>query len=157
MNIQIPAISTTETVVLQYEDAKGAEVLETIQRTIAEGWKEWMLDSGSDNFGTKLDHFKKKSLTSLDDWRRKLAASAKESEEAENKVRRANDRMNQMRDAYFRDLSNLREQLQIKKKLEDQGNGHAFKPDMIMNFDPADYLVEDDVRKVVEEKVQLCF
>ena len=46
---------------------------------------------------------------------------------------------------------------EIKKKLEDQGNGHAFKPDMIMNFDPADYLVEDDVRKVVEEKVQLCF
>ena len=43
----------------------------------------------------------------------------------------------------------MREQLHSKKKLEEEGKGEDFKPDAIVNFDPTDYIVEDEVNKLV--------
>merc|ERR1719506_3312682 len=55
--------------------------------------------------------------------------------------------MRDMRDNYFKDLSNLRQQLERKKVMEEQGRGDEFVPNHIMNFDPTKYQVEDAVKQ----------
>lgn len=93
-----------------------------------------------------LERIRKRALSALEE----LQAQVKLVDEWKYKVDRASSQMNKMRDAYYKELFHLREQVYQKKKADEKGQ--HFTPNYAIHFDPAEYTMEDEVAKLVNEK-----
>eukprot|EP00928_Gymnodinium_smaydae_P063173 TRINITY_DN4683_c1_g1_i1.p1 TRINITY_DN4683_c1_g1~~TRINITY_DN4683_c1_g1_i1.p1 ORF type:complete len:714 (+),score=188.97 TRINITY_DN4683_c1_g1_i1:171-2312(+) len=73
---------------------------------------------------------------------------------AETRAARSAEQMKKLRDAYFKELMHLREQLHAKAAAEEKGL-EDFKPSHEVFFDPADFASTEEVQRLVETKVRL--
>eukprot|EP00930_Biecheleria_cincta_P054988 TRINITY_DN41361_c0_g1_i1.p1 TRINITY_DN41361_c0_g1~~TRINITY_DN41361_c0_g1_i1.p1 ORF type:complete len:1374 (-),score=259.74 TRINITY_DN41361_c0_g1_i1:228-4349(-) len=97
----------------------------------------------------KLETLRKRATTYVDE----LLSEVKLIAEWKNKVTRAGQTMNRMRDAYYKELFHLREQVYQSKQAEKKGE--QFIPAYAMHFDPTEYTMDDEVQKLVAEKSEL--
>lgn len=97
----------------------------------------------------KLEAFQKEALQGLEEWHQRL----KLADEEHLKADIAKERMNDMRAAYFKELSHLREQLHQKEVAEASIGEFEFVDDMKL-FDPMDYTFDDESRQIMEMKLE---
>lgn len=80
-------------------------------------------------------------------WEAKLS----EAQEAKSKGERAVHHMKGMREAYLKELTHCREQLFQKDRAEEQHQ--LFTPALVKHFNPAQYLVDDEMSEVLKQKI----
>lgn len=100
-----------------------------------------------DAFCHKLEALRKSCKAELDVWQ----GSLKSAVDCRLKADRISGQLNKMRDAYFKELFHLREQVYQKNKAEQEGT--VFQPNYALLFDPSDFAAEDEVTKIVADKV----
>lgn len=94
----------------------------------------------------RLDVWRKQAMAEFDEWQSRM----KMVDDWKSKVNRASQQMNRMRDAYYREIFHLREQVYQKNKADQKGE--QFQPTYALHFDPSEYTMENEVQKLVTEK-----
>ena len=56
---------------------------------------------------------------------------------------------------YFRELLALREQLRVRQQNEAAGIAEELKTEVLATFDAAEYVLDEEVRLIIEEKLNL--
>lgn len=94
----------------------------------------------------KLEALRSRAKLGLEEWTRRL----KSAEEGLSKVAIAKQTMNTMRENYYKELMQLREQLHLREKTEKDGK--EFRPDDYRIFDPTEYTFGDEYDDVLKMK-----
>eukprot|EP00928_Gymnodinium_smaydae_P046108 TRINITY_DN30704_c0_g1_i1.p1 TRINITY_DN30704_c0_g1~~TRINITY_DN30704_c0_g1_i1.p1 ORF type:complete len:682 (+),score=168.15 TRINITY_DN30704_c0_g1_i1:35-2047(+) len=132
------------------------ELIDSVADTLSEDHKLHLIETELPSSEEALRKLRQDAADALSDWRERLAAAEKgihALEQADIKVNNAKGQMNSMRDAYFKELLILREQLYRKQEAEKKKIN--FDPEKIASFDPADYNFDDEVATVIRQKAEL--
>eukprot|EP00931_Biecheleriopsis_adriatica_P096966 TRINITY_DN7071_c0_g1_i4.p1 TRINITY_DN7071_c0_g1~~TRINITY_DN7071_c0_g1_i4.p1 ORF type:complete len:1365 (-),score=275.22 TRINITY_DN7071_c0_g1_i4:119-4213(-) len=152
MSVEVPAMKlcTQATFALKPSSLQGVyDCVVDLLHTVAEERSDDFLGLDMDSNLRKLETVRKRCIAQVDE----LVAEVKLVQEWKDKVKRAGDTMNRMRDAYYRELFHLREQVYQKKKADE--DKQEFHPTYSLHFDPSEYTMEDQVAKLVSEKTAL--
>lgn len=96
-----------------------------------------------------LHRFRQAALSRLRLWESKVDAAS----EAKLRGEKAIAHMASMREAYFKELNHLREQLYRKNKAEEKGQ--VYRPEDVIHFDPTMFTVDCATKKLLHDTVQL--
>lgn len=152
ISIEIPAIKASTQVTFNIKTSSQHNLYDATVDLI-----KLMVEENKDDFvnldlrGTliSLECIRKQAIAGLEEWQAQLKCI----DEWKTKVTKASTLMNKMRDAYYKELFHLREQVYQQKKAEKEGT--TFTPSQMLNFDPSEYTIEDDVARLLAEKSKL--
>jgi hypothetical protein len=150
LDITMPALNVQEIVTFKVKPSNQHQVLDSVEDLVQGIYQDLgrgLMSVNKEGTDSKLETLRKRALAELADWQSKL----KLVDEWKMKVDRAAGTMNKMRDAYFKELFHLREQVYQQKKSEHDGT--HFSPSYAKHFDPAEYHIEDEVQRLVADKV----
>jgi len=102
----------------------------TLLRDVASEFPKEMCLVSPDCTELHLQHLRSTALAGLQAWESKLQEAA----EARQKSEKAVLHMTEMREAYFKELNQLREQLYQKQRADEKGE--AYNPLDVVHFDP---------------------
>jgi len=151
VRVEMPAMGIDTQFNFNVKPSVQNEVYEAVQdlvHVISKEYEEYLVSVNQDGTAQMLEYMRKRALTEMEVWMTKL----KMVDEWKMKVERASKEMNKMRDAYFKELFHLREQVYQKNKSEKEGT--TFQPAYAMHFDPSEYSMEEEVCNLLREKVQ---
>lgn len=152
ISVELPALDMHEVLAVAVrpmdveENGVVQRVSELVQDLASELSDDIVLDVG---VAEKLQKLRAKAKGGLEDWRGKL----KLAEEGMIKVAIAKQQMNAMRESYYKELMQLREQLHRKTSFEKDGK--EYTPDDVYIFDPTDYIFEDEHNDVLKMKAAI--
>lgn len=152
VEISMPALQITESLNFKVKPSSQHKVLDCVEdlmHSISQDFTKSMLSVDKDSSERKMEHLRKRAMADMADWQAKL----KLVDEWKIKVDRAATTMNRMRDAYFRELFHLREQVYQQNKAEKDGT--QFQPSYALHFDPSEYHIDNEVQQLVADKVNL--
>jgi len=149
IQVEMPALNVRANLSFGVKPSRKLDVYDgvvNLMRSVAEDYEEDLLSIDVDGSMFRLEQFRKEAIRNLDDWQSKL----KLVDEWKGKVDKAAAQMNKMRDDYYKELFFLREQVYQKTKAEKSGT--KFKPTYATHFDPAEYVLDDEIAQRVAEK-----
>eukprot|EP00397_Hematodinium_sp_SG-2012_P001039 GEMP01001040.1.p1 GENE.GEMP01001040.1~~GEMP01001040.1.p1 ORF type:complete len:1435 (+),score=361.23 GEMP01001040.1:344-4648(+) len=149
LHVSLPALGVDNCFSLKLNPQNHARIIEQLGdfvEAIETEFREYLVDVDRNVSQSKMEYLSKKTAQEVEEWRARL----KKAEDSEIKVARAMTQMNKMRDCYYKELLHLREQIYRQKK-----EGDSFVPNYAFHFDPAEYVMDDEVKRLVNDKVGL--
>jgi len=150
IEIAIPALNVVTQLSFQFTVSRQGKVLDAVDdlvQRILDDLRDELISCDKDGSLRKLEHLKNEAISEAEEWKENV----KLVDEWKEKVKRTKSEMNKMRDTYFKDLFHLREQVYQKKRAEVEGR--VFQPVCAARFDPSNYVPDDDVARIVADKV----
>mmetsp|Transcript_19575 Transcript_19575/g.33938 ORF Transcript_19575/g.33938 Transcript_19575/m.33938 type:complete len:602 (-) Transcript_19575:14-1819(-) len=103
----------------------------------------------ADSTEAKLKAIRGQAFKGLEEWTRRLT----EAKELNIKAENAKKQLNSMRDAYFKELQHLREQLRQQEAMHRKGVHYEWVD--LQLFEPTDYCFDDMTSTILKQKVEL--
>lgn len=150
VSIEIPGLDIHEIVhfgmrpVHAEEDGVVQRIAEFVQDLTHELQDEVAVEAQAT--AEKLAALRDTARSGLEDWRSRLKAA----DEGLIKVDLAKKQMNTMRECYYKEITQLREQVHLKEKAEKEGK--AYHADDYSLFDPTDYSFGDEHDELLRER-----
>eukprot|EP00747_Dinoflagellata_sp_TGD_P020245 gnl/TRDRNA2_/TRDRNA2_127696_c0_seq1.p1 gnl/TRDRNA2_/TRDRNA2_127696_c0~~gnl/TRDRNA2_/TRDRNA2_127696_c0_seq1.p1 ORF type:complete len:833 (+),score=105.05 gnl/TRDRNA2_/TRDRNA2_127696_c0_seq1:38-2536(+) len=101
---------------------------------------------------SSLSDLRVAAAAQLGNWQARVSTAESRARQLEARAQRADAQMKEMREAYYRELANLREQL--FRKHEAARLEQPFSPDVVVHFVPAEYPCSEEEEKARDELLE---
>lgn len=153
VSIELPALEVHQILrfAMRPADADRGGLVDRVTELVLELTVELEDSISVDTNGTaeKLEALRAQARQGLEDWRGRLKAA----DEGLIKVGIAKKQMNTMRESYYKELTQLREQVHLREKA--QKAGKQYEADDFSIFDPADYCFGEEQDEVLKMKAAM--
>ena len=152
ISIELPALGHCTQLVFRVKPSRRGHIVENMEdlvEAMLSEWQEDIQDADMEATARHLETFRRRACADLEEWQ----ARFKLVEEWKLKVDTSKRQLNEMRDAYYKELFHLREQVYQREEAAKQGE--KFEATYALHFDPSKFTFDDDVAKLVEENVAL--